>query len=340
MQKPSKFITNTLNVFKMKMLLKISALFLALGVLTFVACKKENTEPTKASEIAAYPLLDKVAVSDGRLKFESIQSFENSIKSIHEKQNSLKGFESQFSDFVSSSQVFEAITEEDFAKQNGDISKFKNFAVIVEKDGEKYFEPVIDLVHLSYLINQEGLLQVGDDVYKFTRDNLYKFSEAQMKDYIQFKDRIDLMPNVIKTPITRKIETSERWDVAQCDAGVPNSSGNRKVSTEIENTSTWLYSEAKIRVINRRKVLGIWVRSFTNGIDLSGSIFTKVLQGVNIVTNNAALADSSTWERELHEVANWTVLGIVLQIGGSASGSADPQGDSNGSSSFGCTVTK
>ena len=325
----------------MKMLLKISALFLALGGLTFVACKKENTEPTKASETAAYPLLEKVAVSNGRLKFESIQSFEKSVKSIHEKQNSLKGFESQFSDFVSSSQAFEAITEEDFEKQNGDISKFKNFAVIVEKDGEKYFEPVIDLAHLSYLINKEGLLQVGDDVYKFTYDNLYKFSEAQMKDYIQFKDRIDLMPNVSKMTITRKIETSERWDVGQCDASVPNSSGNRKVSTEIENTSTWLYSEAKIRVINRKKgFLGFWYRSWTNGINLSGSIFTKMLQGVSVKTNDAFLTDSSTWERELHEVANWTVLGVVLQIGGTANGSANPENDSNGNSWFGCTVTK
>ncbi len=64
-----------------------------------------------------------------------------------------------------------------------------------------------------------------------------------------------------------------------------------------------------------------------------------MLQGVNIVTNQAALADDSSWQREIHEVANWTVLGIVLKIGGTGTGFADPEGVS-GSATFGCTVTK
>ncbi len=199
----------------MKMLPKISMFLAMLGLITFVACEKESNNVAPVQNLLnEAPLLSNVEVVDGRLKISSISALEENLKLIHSKQNLMMGFEEQFKDFVSAQQAFNSVSEEDIIKNGGDITLHKDYLSIVERDGEKYFEPVVDMVHLSYLVNKDGIIQIGDDVIKFTRNHLYKFNVSNMPDYKKFKDRLDLIPNVQKTPVTRTISSSDRWDVS------------------------------------------------------------------------------------------------------------------------------
>ncbi len=320
-------------------LFSIAALCVAALSVFMVACQKDET--TLATTVSPQNItLKGVTVVDGKLKFNTQEDFNEAIKTLHANKKKLENVENQFNGFVSARKAFAEITEESLIKSNGSIEPYKHVAAIVDVNGDKHLDPVVDAKYLAILANGEGLIQIGNTIYKFTRNYVYEFDAALMPQYESSKNNIELMQGTKKHPITRSNDVKDdRWDRAQCDKFYDNN--GRKVSTEIENNSYFLYYEAKGRVINRKKgAFGLWYRKYTDGITLNGT-FTVTEAFIPNTSNTftQSFSDSSSWQAELHEAVGAGITGVILSVSGTATGNADPE-DPSGQSWLGCTVTK
>jgi hypothetical protein len=322
-------------------LFSLAAFFSATLGIFMVACQKEET-PTNTVNSENLVSLKGVTTENGRLKFSTKNDFDTAIKQLNENSKKLSNFEAQFSNFTSARMAFAKIDEEALVKSNGSIEPYKSVASIVNINGEKHLEPAVDSKYLGILANEEGILQIENTVYKFSRDYVYEFDASLLPQYNNFKNNIEVTSGVKKHLITRSNEPQgDRWDVAQCDKFYDSNDG-RKVSTEIENNSYFLFLEAKARVINRKKgAFGLWYRKYTEGININGTFTVEraVWPNTQLDPVVKTFNDSSSWQAELHEAVGFTILGIVTKITGTATGNADPQ-DPSGQSWLGCTVTK
>lgn len=306
----------------MKKLFFSAQMFAAIGILFIFACKKDLTEiPTETeTTLTLTPTLSNVTIKDGRLVFKTKKDFENALGIVFDYQKDLKGFESQFHGFISARQAFKNLTEADFVQSNGDITAYKDFATFIVQEGETFLEPVVDAIMISYLVNQEGLLQIGQEITKFTRDATYTFDESQLENYRQNPERLTSLEKVERKAINRSTADQKpeniqlRWDVAQCDIPYQwdGRVQSRRISGEIANTSVYLYSEIRVQTKNRyRGFLGRWYYKKAKELKHQGGVFsTKIIPLHSITSRPYPVFGSANNEAEIHNVLDWTTLGI------------------------------
>ncbi len=298
----------------MKKFLKI-ALSFVIGLATFfVACKKDSDYVASINSLT----LEKVEVVNGLLKFNSHEDFGNSIKQMYENQHRLRRYGILLNSFRSQRECFLEFTKKNQEQEIGDLTPYKNCLTVMRINGEEYIEPLVDAVMLSYLVNQEGLIHIGQHIYKFTYDTVYKFHMDKLNDYPKYKEQMHLMPNIESKPILRTTSnsigsgTTLRWDIAQCDFEVSEGRRvRRKMSGEISKTNSWFYSEMKAQTKHRKKsgLFGWWYYSDATSLEMSGTVGGEVVEGLNRDNYQVAFSDNGANEAEIHYVIQWTALG-------------------------------
>ena len=153
-----------------------------------------TTTPTSVSALK----LDNVEVIDGRLAFKSQNDLKAAYEKMFKNQSDLKDFEAQFKGFTSQKQAFERFTEEDLKRTNGDLTPFKDYVTENTRDGEVHCDRVVGPKLYSHLVSAEGLLQVGNKVYKFVPGFVYEFGINDMSSYLANKNSLSAIPNVQK----------------------------------------------------------------------------------------------------------------------------------------------
>lgn len=133
---------------------------------------------------------------------------------LFDNQKSIKNFESQFPGFTSNKQAFERIDSTFLKSINYNYDLISNYAIILETPEGKSLERVVDMRLLAYLFNNEGILQIGDSIFKFSYDFTYKFNVdklSQLKSaklagssngviaYPNIRSRIELPTNNLKS---------------------------------------------------------------------------------------------------------------------------------------------
>jgi hypothetical protein len=245
-----------------------------------------------------------ISVVDGRLVFESQEVFENQMKYLFENQDNLEGFENQFVGFTSSRQAFDNFTEEKYLAANSDMSSFKDYAILLEKDGEKYMEAVVDAELLSYVVNDKGLIQIGDKIHKYTYEKVYIFDVNQLAKFQA--NGINGLSDVKGYPIGRDIQLLAKQDILECFNYYNDD--KRRLVGEVSRINGPAYAEVKVTTKNHKKSLGTWIRSSCTSLTQDGDVsFDKTVTNVTI-SHTVSSYKHKTQESHMSKVLDWTAL--------------------------------
>jgi hypothetical protein len=189
----------------------IGSIMLLLAVLV-QSCKQDvAVQPTPTVDNVTTPVgtvfsvkLDNAEVIDGRLVFKSREKLEADYAKMSKNQSALSNFEAQFKGYTSQKQAFENFSSADLDRTNGDLTPFQDYVVKNVKNGEVSYDEVIVPAIYSRLISSEGLLQIGEKVYKFVPNFIYEFNVSEMAAYRANKNNLSAIPNVQKMDFVAK----------------------------------------------------------------------------------------------------------------------------------------
>ena len=176
-------------------------IYLTIVIAIACSCQKSITleEPLKNNSVSS---LSNVTSKDGRLIFKNKTDFNATVKMLFDNQKSIKNFESQFAGFTSNKQAFERIDSTFLKSINYNYDLISNYATVIETPEGKSLERIVDMHLLAYLFNDEGILQIGDSIFKFSYDFTYKFNVDKLSQLKSAK--LDLSSNdVIAYPNIR-----------------------------------------------------------------------------------------------------------------------------------------
>lgn len=273
--------------------------------LTFLfSCEKEVFEVKNESPHGALTILDHVSMENGMLKFETREDLDETLKyMVQENQEGIFDFEDHFQGFLSNKTAFDALTEEDLIKKNGDMSEFESIAHFLEVDGEKYLEPVIDSRLMQQIANQVGVFMVGDVVYKITYSN---YLEINSDDYLESMSQKELEGIAITNhPIIRD---NSKSTVAYCSKVYAYKRGKqyRKMISRWEIDPVYYspissVTTAYIRTSNyKRGAFGAWYKDFAYKLEHSGSAsLVGINQSGNEVTGTLPFSLTGTNVKEI-----------------------------------------
>ena len=150
-------------------------------VIAIVSCQKATIDevPVKNNSLTS---LSNVTSKDGRLIFKNKTDFNATVKMLFDNQKTIKNFESQFPGFTSNKQAFERIDSTFLKSINYNYDLISNYATVIETPEGKSLERVVDMHLLAYLFNDEGILQIGDSIFKFSYDFTYKFNVDKLSN--------------------------------------------------------------------------------------------------------------------------------------------------------------
>ncbi len=208
----------------MKTIIKFCCCLLLVGLLAGMnSCQKENlVNPSETGfneDLQTTPTNAKIRVVDGRLAFDSMEDFQRTKETLNESQDELEIWERQFAGFTSMRNAFDRLTVTESESMAERIEDYP-FATIIERDGEKYFESPIPNPIIQSMVNKESMIQIGNEVYKFTYKNLFKTSIGNLSDLKKATDS-RTPSTVTKQEINRTInelsDSRVRSTVGKCE---------------------------------------------------------------------------------------------------------------------------
>lgn len=243
-------------------------IYLILVIVFVSSCQKpsmDNILDNKVNSISksnVIPLIDNIVSKEGRLVFKDKNEFNSTIKTLFDNQKEIKNFESQFSGFTSNKQAFERIDSTFLKSINYDYDLIRDYATLIETPEGKSLERVVDMHLLAYLFNDDGILQIGDSIFKFSYDFTYKYNVDKL---LQLKSaKLDLLTNgVIAYPnIRSRIELPSK-NLKSAQASVSEFSyyytSSRFIKCELNRNITVLHNALTVDTKSRRKYLGVGI---------------------------------------------------------------------------------
>lgn len=212
-----------------------------------------------------------IIVIDGRLKFSDSKAFGKTVSELNKTVN-FDQWEQQFEGFTSLRSAYRRINLEEVANNAASLKALE--AVMIKEqssDGDSFERSIVDPL-LATLVNEKGLLQVGD--------SLYKISDKQVrKTHVKNIDEIDNLNSrqvIVKKPSkyglskggriagTKEIDEYEYVTYYADGRQHRYKSNGWAVNYWFEN-----YRSTGIRVTHQRKVTFGW--SWSNAFDWSAS---------------------------------------------------------------------
>jgi hypothetical protein len=160
-----------------------------------------------------------IALENGRLRFSSEKVFEDTVQRLSQAQSpeALDMWEQQWGPYVSARTAFGRIKEEDITRiANAHSTRGYDGFLSLTGEGENR-EAVrnIDSPVLATLANQEGLILVGDDAFRFFYDRMIKindFEESKLNG-LELVRQSDASRGMEVYPITRKTLQREAFEL-------------------------------------------------------------------------------------------------------------------------------
>lgn len=253
----------------LNLLLLSSAIFLSIN-LFLQSCKKEPAEfVSPEPPVVNVPTLQGVTFESGRLIFNSESDFFNAIFTMGNYENAVSAFERQFDGFISSKSAYRKAVREESISSVSDLPEY--MTPVVMEDGETYVRPSVDFHLIAHLANPQGILQIGNFVYKYTYENVYKTSVANIA-LLQNIGNLSNSPAIEVLPISRKSEeiVVDRLELIECQWYYDNS--KRKFHGEIKSRIYPGYDELSVDFDHYKKTLGVWFLNDAPSMSFSGTI--------------------------------------------------------------------
>lgn len=290
-----------------------------------LSCQKEqalNHETTTVKVPKAIP--DGVSEKEGMLVLKDEATLEAMIDYAFVNQKGFIGFESHFSGFTSNRKAYKDFDQSVFERGDVDVAAIADIITIVTEDGEDYVEPTVDAILISYILNDKGMVQVGDHVYKYTYDKVYKFDSEHLPAYLAHRNP-NRISEVYAQPIERMVDGHQRVDVAQCDNVYAS---GRKMSGELSATNALLYCEVKVQTKNRRRGwFNTWFYQDAETLEQRGQVVWALIR-LGTHPGVSAVNDFGTNEAEIHEVVFASAAGYIelSSVGGALTHRVKPSG--------------
>lgn len=242
-----------------------------LGITLLISCEKDSKV---TSEVVQY---DGFSLIDGRLAFDSEESFNKVLDMHYLNQDGLDAWEKSISEYVSMRTQFESYSDENAEELKDNIEDYKYlFAMLEEENGDFSIERNLYNDVLSTVINSNGFLQIGNDVHRFTYAQFYTTDVSNIE---LLKSEAYQNSEVKTTEIKREFEISDQSDqimqraytVGQC----VQQDGPRRVIGQIVREEIF-GSDCNIITKHQRRRFGIWWSNRTNiSVSFSGN-FVKI----------------------------------------------------------------
>lgn len=251
----------------MKTLLKSTlGVFLLTGLLIFHSCERSpldlQAEPEKASAVAAF------SVVDGRLVFQEMDTYRKILEELASNSHTLNEWEQQLTGYRSMFTAYQQLTEAEQEQigtaylQDGALAGYENIVSIIRgPDGELEAVSNVDFPILERLVNDDGLIQIGDSLYKYTYNQIAKVvhaDERQLK--LLQRAHAGNMPSfgsIVQIERGTDPISAARAGNNTCTSTYNN--GKRRLKGEINSFKNEPIDKGYSAVTkHQRKVLGIW----------------------------------------------------------------------------------
>lgn len=190
---------------------------------TLQSCKDATLEPVKLEpvKVEATTLENSVELKDGRLKFNSGKSLDKYIADLEKNNKTRKGYDVKVEGFKSVQEKYEELKKYDIGKaiKDGTIDKYSNILKItMDKNGIKDYDIAIQNHLLSAVLNEDGLVQVGDKVIKMDGDTSKRVSEKYISDlFLPSSVNVEVFPyeNKLNVKNSKNSKVNGNWDTTE-----------------------------------------------------------------------------------------------------------------------------
>jgi|GEM_PF-4976812 len=160
----------TLHYMKNNIYISSIGLLLLSSLLFFFACERKENMPNPK---------DDLTVEDGVLRFSSIDMFEKTLSLLQKDQSALDEWEKRFPGFTSMRTAFNNLTEEDIVKisTTGSTKGYEGYLSLIGEGENREAVMNTDDNLLGTVLNKEGIVFIGEDMYKVTYQKLIKVGD-------------------------------------------------------------------------------------------------------------------------------------------------------------------
>jgi hypothetical protein len=281
---------------------RIQTTLIALGLVVMTGCALDSSDPTPTADTGGTAeVSEALSVVDGRLVFSSKEAYEATVKHLATPGVSLDAWEAEIPGFTSMRSAYHQAADaaEELESIDALVAAHGRVLAVRGAGDEQEAVMLVEDDTMARLINAEGMLQIGSDVYKVTYDALYRVDAKEASTVEQLRELSGSAPaqtlaNVEASKVSR---TSQELfaRVDECTAEY-SSGGTKRLKGETFNTNLGvLYSSAGARSKHQIRRLRIWWRDRTNSLRLqvSGS-YTQYFQG--IPTGPIPINHDSGWQ--------------------------------------------
>lgn len=272
------------------------------------SCDKQdvNVQPNEATASIVPKVKEKIDfyVVEGRLKFETVDDFKAALAKtstlqeieIWEQQAGFTSLDEAYKEFLSKN--YEGL----IPKEYDDVAK-----IIIDNDGGKSYEMGLTMPSLSVLVNRDGLVQVGEEVMKFSDENL-KITDVK---YIQeletnVKSSHVKVNKVIQGEIMLKNAKGERikdytWETYNWwhypkPSGYADRRFQSRIYAKTVNAGQYYIWDVGVEIVHQRNDFWGWASCDIDGWRWGSGYVTLQPNGYgSLVTQSNIIPSGSTW---------------------------------------------
>jgi len=209
---------------------------------------------------------------DGALHFQDRDQF---LQFIEHYQKGTKEWELLLEKFDSMERYINQISEADLdmIDQTGEVGKYKNQLVIVEKNGEKYIEPTIGSTLFRKITNKSGDFVIGDTLIHLAYDRVLYIPMKEYDGKKSYESMAIRIENIIKRDITPtiSIRSSESKSEVYCNSS--SGTRRRKLKAFLEENKIMGAQFFTFAVRHyKRGLFGSWNGDNAEEISINGSV--------------------------------------------------------------------
>jgi hypothetical protein len=153
-----------------------------------------------------------VFVKDGRLVFDSKESFWKQVDALKTPE-SIVAFNNKFEGFTSMKESYDELLKHDIgnAIKDGSLKNYEySYEVSTNSDGSKEYDIAVKDNVISILLNNKGLVQMGDLIYRINDKEIIEVPEKNLNELFVQNSKNVKITIVKRIPFTDKANKSAR----------------------------------------------------------------------------------------------------------------------------------
>ena len=161
---------------------KLTGLIILLAII-FTACQENNQlNDNELNTLTEPEYFEGLQLVDGVFQFKDQERFSEFLTAANENVDFISEFKGAYPNFKSVDDKYNELTDDMKDELAINPNAYSNFVKIVEVDGEKYAEPIIEDKYIRSILNQEGIVKIGGEFTKVTYEKIYKSDDLTSFD--------------------------------------------------------------------------------------------------------------------------------------------------------------